>query len=171
MRRGSGGCIARIARFEQLVGQGQTGGAGAAVGSTWNESPLRQPGQHAACLGDRSDQSFMSRELQVALVQQLGVAVKLEWLQQCCQHLRDTNHPGLQQLPPSQQLQLVLGQLLFADLHFCGEGGIFPETQVRLSSPTFSTLTQQQWLNPRTWLAPLGCAQAVPCRQVPAASG
>jgi hypothetical protein len=170
-RQGSGGCIARVARFEQPCRAG-TDMRGWCRG--WiNLEPTPAETARAACglSGGSQRSSFMSRELQAALVQQLGVAVKLDWLQQCCQHLRDTSHPGLQQLPPSQQLQLVLGQLLFADLHSCGEGGIFPETQVLLPPPILSTRTQQQWLTPCTGWHRAGCAQAVPCRQVPAASG
>lgn len=55
-----------------------------------------------------------------------GFAVKLEWLGEVLQLLQTAHAGGFLHMPREQQLQLVLEQLLNADLRVAGAGGHLP---------------------------------------------
>lgn len=60
------------------------------------------------------------------LVQDFGFAPEQSWLTGCLTHLSSAV-AGFSSMPAAARLQLVLEQLLAADLHTAGAGGVLPD--------------------------------------------
>ena len=64
--------------------------------------------------------------MESALRSEFGFAPARAWLASCIAHLQGAV-PGLASLAPGARLQLVLEQLLVADLRDAGAGGLLPQ--------------------------------------------
>lgn len=65
-------------------------------------------------------------DLQQQILASLGFAVKLEWLDDMLPQLEAAHAGAFQQMSRDQQIQLILEQLLMADLRMAGAGGHLP---------------------------------------------
>lgn len=68
----------------------------------------------------------MDEELVGLLRSEWGFAPDRTWLSACLAHL-SAAAPGFGSMGPQAQLQLVLEQLLSADMHSAGAGGVLPD--------------------------------------------
>ena len=76
----------------------------------------------------------MEAEIDGLLRSEFGFAAQPAWLAQCIAHLASAVQ-GFASIPPNGRLQHVLEQLLTADLHAAGAGGLLPDVSALHKQP------------------------------------